>query len=185
MPSQSSSPSVRYVALLRGINVGGNKKVPMADLKKMMEKMGYKNVKTLLNSGNAMFDATEKSTAALKKAFEAQFEKTFGFDSHTIIVPIADIETLLKKNPFKGIKVTPATRLYVTFISEKPKSTLKIPYESDDKLYRILSVSDSYICSVLTVTDTKNTTDAMKILEKEYGKSLTTRNWNTVEKMVL
>ncbi len=175
----------RYVALLRGINVGGNKKVPMADLKKMMEKMGYTNVKTLLNSGNAMFDAETTSTSAIKKTFEAQFEKTFGFESRTIIRSIANIEKLIKANPFKDIKVTPATRLYVTFVSDKPTSKLKIPYTSEDKLYRILSVDDSCICSVLTVADTKNTTDAMKILEKEYGKNLTTRNWNTVEKMVL
>src|SRR4051812_43614302 len=98
---------LRFVALLRGINVGGNKKVPMADLKKMMEKMGYKEVKTLLNSGNVMFDAAEKSPAAIKKAFEAQFEETFGFTSHTIIRPITEIEKLVKQNPFKGIKVTP------------------------------------------------------------------------------
>ncbi len=176
---------MRYVALLRGINVGGNKKVPMADLKKMMEKMGYTNVKTLLNSGNVMFDTAEKSMPAIKKAFEAQFEKTFGFSSHTIIRSITEIEKLVKANPFKRIKVTPATRLYVTFLSDKPTSTLKIPYESADKLYRILSVDDSCICSVLIVTDTKNTTDAMKILEKEYGKNVTTRNWNTVEKMLL
>lgn len=174
----------RYVALLRGINVGGNKKVPMADLKKMLEKMGYTNVKTLLNSGNAMFDADETSAKRLRDAIESGIEKTFGFGAHTIIRSIGEIEQLIKANPFKGIKVTPATRLYVTFLTDKPTSTLKIPYQSADKLYRILSVDDSCICSVLTVTDTKNTTDAMKILEKEYGKNLTTRNWNTVEKMV-
>lgn len=174
----------RYVALLRGINVGGNKKVPMADLKKMLEKMGYTDVKTLLNSGNAIFNTDEQSVVIIKKAFEETFEKTFGFESHTIIRSIAVIEKLVRAHPFQGITVTPATRLYVTFLTDKPKSTLAIPYESEDGLYRILSVDDSCICSVLTVTDTKNTTDAMKILEKEYGKNITTRNWNTVQKIL-
>ncbi len=180
---------MKYVALLRGINVGGNKKVPMADLKKMLETMGYTNVKTLLNSGNALFDATSLSGATpdkctLRDSIEKEIEKTFGFGAHTIIRSIDEIKKLIENDPFKGITVTPATRLYVTFLTDKPKSTLKIPYESDDKLYRILTVDDAHICSVLTVADTKNTTDAMKILEKEYGKNLTTRNWNTVEKML-
>lgn len=174
----------RYIAFLRGINVGGNKKVPMADLKKMLEKMGYTDVKTLLNSGNAIFNTDETSAPVLAEKIEAQIEKTFGFGAHTIIRSIAEIEKLVRAHPFKGITVTPATRLYVTFLTDKPKSTLAIPYESEDGLYRILSANDAQICSVLTVTDTKNTTDAMKILEKEYGKNITTRNWNTVEKML-
>lgn len=176
---------MRYVALLRGINVGGNKKVPMADLKKMLEKMGYTNVKTLLNSGNAMFDAAGTTEKKLRDEIENGIEKVFGFGAHTIIRPISEIEKLIKSDPFKGIKVTEATRLYVTFLSDKPTSKLKIPYESPDKLFKILRVDDHHICSVLTVTDTKNTTDVMGILEKEYGKNVTTRNWNTVQKMVL
>lgn len=174
----------RYVALLRGINVGGKKKVPMADLKKMLEASGYTNVKTLLNSGNAIFDAETASRKKLKDEIERAIEKTFGFSAQTIIRSIDEIATLIKTHPFKGINVTPATRLYVTFMADAPVSTLKIPYESPDALYRILSVDDAHICSVLIVSDTKNTTDAMKILEKEYGKNITTRNWNTVEKMV-
>lgn len=173
-----------FIAFLRGINVGGNKKVPMADLKKMLQKMGYANIKTLLNSGNVLFDADETSTSLLAEAIEAQIEKTFGFGAHTIIRTLDDMQALVQSNPFKGIKVTPQTRLYITFLTNKPTSKLKIPYESDDKLFRILSVDDAQICSVLTVADTKNTTDAMKILEKEYGKNITTRNWNTVEKML-
>lgn len=173
-----------YVVLLRGINVGGNKKVPMADLKTMMEKMGHKNVKTLLTSGNAIFDSVTTDIDALRHGLEKQFEKTFGFTSSMIIRPIPAIKTLITSDPFRSIVVQPETRLYVTFLGTKPTSTLKIPYETPEKDFRILRVTDGEVCSVLTVSDARKSTDSMNILEKEFGRNVTTRNWNTVMKMV-
>jgi uncharacterized protein (DUF1697 family) len=89
----------------------------------------------------------------------------------------------VKGSPFEDVTVTSQTRLYVTFLSEKPASNLEIPYESPEKDFRILSVSDSEVCSVLTLTPNRGTTKAMDILEKEFGKNITTRNWNTVQKI--
>lgn len=173
-----------YVAFLRGINVGGNKKVPMADWKKMLGKMGYENVKTLLNSGNAVFETDEKSATKIEKEIAAQMEKTFGFPVPTIVRSIKEIETLIDADPFKGIKVTPETRLYITFLSAKPTSKLKIPYASPEKDMKILKVTDGEVISVLIVSEKKGTVDAMAIIEREFGKNVTTRNWNTVVKLV-
>ncbi len=177
--------STRYVAFLRGINVGGNKKVPMADLKKMLEKMGFTNVKTLLASGNVVFDAGSESPASLKKKLETQFEKTFGFTSSMIIRSVGQITELAEADPFKGIKVTPDIRLYVTFLPEDAKkSALKIPYVSPGKEFRILRASSTEVMSVLDVSVT-GTIEVMGVLEKEFGKSITTRNWNTVQRLLL
>lgn len=158
--------------------------MPMADWKKMLEKMGYENVKTLLNSGNAVFETDEKSASKIEKAIATQMEKTFGFPVPTIVRSIKEIETLIDADPFKGINVTPATRLYVTFLSSKPTSTLKIPYTSPEKDMKILKVTDGEVISVLIVSEKKGTVDAMAIIEKEFGKNVTTRNWNTVMKLV-
>lgn len=178
------NPAIRYAAFLRGINVGGNKKVPMADLKKVLEKHGFRNVLTLLASGNVLFDADEKNAAMLKKTFETVFEKKFGFTSSVILRSAADLAALAVSDPFKGIAVTPDTRLYVTFLSAKPTSGLKIPYVSPNKDFSILRVTDTEIISVLQISPTTDTTKVMTILEKEYGKDVTTRNWNTVQKML-
>jgi uncharacterized protein (DUF1697 family) len=172
-----------YVAFLRGINVGGNKKVPMAQLKKVMEKLGYGNVKTLLASGNVLFDASG-SDATVASKIEKTLASAFGFTIPVILRRKADLEKLAESDPFKGITVTPETRLYVTFLRDKPKSTLKIPYASPDGNYRILRVSGMEIISVLQLTDGSRTVDAMAVLEKEFGKDVTTRNWNTVEKVL-
>ena len=172
-----------YIALLRGINIGGHKKVPMADLKKMLEKMGYENVRTLLNSGNAVFEAALQKPEAIAKDIGERMQKTFGFTCDIVVRSADEIQKLIKENPFKNIKVTPATRLYITFRRTQTKSALKIPYESPEKDFTILKVTEGEIVSVLTLGD-NGTVDAMGILEKEYGKNITTRNWNTVLKLV-
>lgn len=167
-----------FVALLRGINVGGNKKVPMAQLRDAMEKAGFKNVKTLLASGNVVFESTKAQT----KTVQPLLEKTFGFSISTIIIDHETIKKVVASNPFQNIKVTPKTRLYVTFLKDKDESTLKIPYTSDDQSFTIIKKQDGMIFSVLDL-EKSGTVDAMKILEQEFGKNITTRNYNTVEKI--
>jgi uncharacterized protein (DUF1697 family) len=97
---------------------------------------------------------------------------------------IDEIQKLADRAPFKKIKVTPETRLYITFLPEKPKSKLKIPYESPEKDFKILEVSDREICSVVTLSPGRGTLDMMGFVEKEFGKNITTRNWNTVGKIL-
>jgi len=173
---------IKYAVFLRGINVGGNKSIKMAELKKMFEDMKFKNIKTILASGNAVLE-TEKDPA-LEQKIEEKILKTFKMEVGVIVRPVSEIQKIVDAEPFKKITVTPLTRLYVTFLKEKPKSKLKIPYESPGKDYKILSVSDHEICSFLTLTPHHGTIDAMKILEKEFGKKITTRNWNTVLKIL-
>lgn len=115
---------------------------------------------------------------------EETLEKTFGFEVPVLIRSVQEIQKLVDSDPFKGITVTDQTRLYVTFLSEKLEDTLKIPYESAEKDFKILSVSNSEICSVLVMSSNRNSTDLMNIIEKEYGKEVTTRNWNTVTKIL-
>ena len=176
---------IRYVALLRGINVGGNKKVPMAELKKAFESLDFHDVKTLLNSGNVIFDSSTSDILKLTKQIEDKIKEVFGFEVGVIIRQISEIHNLIHSDPFKKITVTPETRLYVTFLSEKPTSTLKIPYESPDKDFKIIHCTNYEVCSVLTLSEKTRTVDSMKILENEYGKKITTRNWNTVKKIVM
>lgn len=173
---------MRYVVLLRGINVGG-KTVKMETLKMILEEMGFSHVKTLLNSGNVILETKQTSLEHLRQSIEEKLEQTFGFTIHVIIRTMDDIQKLVKADPFKGIVVDKDTRLYVTFVSDSTSSTLQIPYESDEKDVQILKMLDQVVCSVITLSTQKNTTDLMRIIEKEFGKNVTTRNWNTVLKI--
>jgi uncharacterized protein (DUF1697 family) len=172
------------IALLRGINIGSHKRIKMADLHQAFKSWGFTNIRTVLATGNVLFEAASTDAAALQQNIEEKLAERFGFDVPVIIRTLEEIRALADADPFQGIEVTPDTRLYITFLSEKPSSNLPIPYESPDKSYRILAVSDHEVCSVLRLTDEIRTTDAMNILEKEFGKNITTRNWNTVLKLL-
>jgi uncharacterized protein (DUF1697 family) len=174
----------KYIAFLRGINVGGQKTIKMEELKKTFEAMGFANVKTLLASGNVLFDAPMTSKNTLATEIEETLEKTFGHEIGVLIRTIESLQKLADDNPFADVKVTPQTRLYVTFLSENSKSDLTIPYKSPDGNFRILQASSGEVCSVLTLSPNTRTVDLMSILEKEYGKRVTTRNWNTIERIL-
>lgn len=88
-----------YVALLRGINVGGNAKVPMGTLKKEFESLGYFNVRTYINSGNIIFQTNETSHSKMIETIEKKITTTFGFQIRVVIRDIKNIQLLCKKIP--------------------------------------------------------------------------------------
>lgn len=110
----------RYIALLRGINVGGNKKVPMARLRELMEGLGYTDVATLLQSGNAVFTSKEKSPAKLVKQLEAAIAGEFGFEVSVVLRTRDELAAAIQANPLPGAEDAPSWFL-VTFLSDVPE----------------------------------------------------------------
>jgi len=182
--NSKGNKSVGYVAFLRGINLGGHKQVKMEELRALFESMGFQGVRTILNSGNVVFQAGEAAGGVLVKRIEGELTKKFGHEIAVILRTVRELQDMEDSNPFKKIKVTPDIRLYVTFLSEKPASSLKVPYESPEKDLKILSVQDGAVFYVVTLTGKRGTTDAMTVMEKQFGKRVTTRNWNTVLRML-
>jgi uncharacterized protein (DUF1697 family) len=173
----------RYIALLRGINVGGSKKIEMAALRSLLASLGFENVKTALASGNAAWDAEGGDIASMRAAIEQGIEATFGFSVSVIVRPREHVGRLVASDPFGAVEVTEDTRLYVTFLPAPTKAQLEIPYHAPAQDFTILSVADTVVCSVLTLSPTSHTVDSMSILEQVFGKNITTRNWNTVVKL--
>ncbi len=170
-----------YVAFLRGINVGG-KTVKMDILKKSFEEIGFANVRTLLASGNVLFESETSDEPVLVRQIESKLREVFGFE---IIVQIRTKEylhELILANPFKeGGSVD--VKLYVSFLTPNTKNVLTIPYESPDKTFSIISATKYELFSTL-YTGGKST-DAMNIIDKRFGKKVTTRNWNTIKKIAM
>jgi uncharacterized protein (DUF1697 family) len=104
----------RYVALLRGINVGGRRKVPMSDLRESVEALGYTNVRTYIQSGNVVFTAKTGSAAGVRAAIEQRLEHDFGFDVTVLLRTSKELATTLRNNPFD-------TDAYVTFLESVPE----------------------------------------------------------------
>jgi len=168
-----------YIAFLRGINVGGHHKVPMADLKIELQKLGSKNVVTILNSGNIIFEHTNKDAINLEQTISTHLKKAYNFPIPTIIRSAETIQQLLHKNPFKTIEINKDIRLYISFLKEDKEANIQLPWSSNDLSYKILNKENKNILSVLNLSLSK-TTKAMAVLEKYYGKNITTRNWNTI-----
>lgn len=171
-----------YIAFLRGINVGGHHKVPMADLRSELESLDFHNVVTLLNTGNIIFDTQEKDLIGLQKKIAAHLEQVFGFRIPTLLKTAEMTLDLLKREPFSQIQLTKETRLYVSFLWNDPTLELDLPWTNMDGSYSILELYDNTIISVLDLAIT-GTPKGMESLEKRFGKEMTTRNWNTILKI--
>jgi uncharacterized protein (DUF1697 family) len=152
---------MKYIAFLRGINVGGHQ-VKMAELKKVLEDFGLENVKTLIASGNVTFETSEQNEDTLSEKIENVLKKKWNFNIPVILRTFDEIAAIVRSEPFKKTNITKNTRLYVTFL-KSPRRELFTAIELSEK---------------------SKTVDLMSTLEKEHGKQLTTRNWNTIMKLV-
>ncbi len=106
-----------HISLLRGINVGGHKKIPMADLKALYESLGFRAVTTYIQSGNVVFDADPTDAPTLITRIEAAIAAHFGFDVTVLMRSADDLQHILDNNPFPGAE---AKYLQVLFLSAAP-----------------------------------------------------------------
>ena len=172
----------KYIAFLRGINVGGNHKVPMADLKLIFTEMNFENIITILNTGNIIFTTTKSNIKDLENLINKTLEAKFGFPIPVIIREEEFINDIIKTKPFKEVEITKDTRLYVSLLKNKAENEIALPWTNDEKSYEIIQNINNTIFSVLDLSISK-TIKAMKSFEEFYGKDVTTRNWNTIIKI--
>ncbi len=170
----------KYVAFLRGINVGGHHKVPMKDLKVVFEDTGFKSVVTILNSGNILFEADQMPN---ESKISERLSAAFGFSIPVWVRTLKALETYSKSKPFEQVTNSNDTRLYVSFLRKKQNESLSLPWKSEDGSFIILQQIENCLFSVLDLSKSK-TTKAMEIIEKFYQKDVTTRNWKTIQRIM-
>jgi len=173
---------IKYVALLRGI-APTNPNMRNDKLRGVFEKLGFENVKTVISSGNVVFESSSRSARQLEETIERALPEQLGFTSTTIIRSKAQLQRLVYKNPFKGMDHSQKSSLNVTFLKKRTRSRMKFPYKVDDRDYKLLGMYDGAVCSVIDLTSSK-TPDLMLWLEKEFGREITTRTWKTVERIL-
>jgi len=173
---------MKVVAFLRGINVGGHHKVPMSELIKKLSECGCSNNKTLLNTGNVIFNTIQTDIKLLEHTIEEYLWQSFGFSIPVILRTFEEIVALVARNPFATINTNKNTRLYVSFSKETIITDITLPYLSHDNSFTILSIDQNTIVSVLDLS-ISNTPKWMNDLEKIGKKTITTRNRNTIVKL--
>lgn len=172
---------IEVAVFLRGINVSGYRKVPMADLKLLLSSMGYKKVRTWLNSGNAMLICEEQNLPDLEARLAQELELKFGFSIPVIAIPLDLLLESIRLFPFENQPSGKDIRHYVSFLKHLPTEWLA-PWSTDDDAFRVIDVREKMVFSVLDLSK-KQTTQGMDLLEIRYGKQITTRNWNTILRM--
>lgn len=167
----------RYVAFLRGINVGGNNMVRMEGLRLLFASLGFTNVRTYIQSGNVLFDA-----AVSPKQILAQLDRGMqqaGITAHVIVLSHGELERIVALDPFGK---RPPGKYFVTFLAtDLPKGT-KFPLFSKNKDVEIFVAHGSVVFSESREVNGKFGFPNL-FVEKAFKMPATTRNWNVVRKL--
>ncbi len=168
-----------FVAMIRSVNVGGRNRLPMADLRQLVSALGFDDVTTYLQSGNAVFTGPGTAQAA-GRAIESRLTEDLGLTVPVVVRTAAQLRRVLRANPFAGDGVDPKT-LHATFLGGRPASGRLKELEatggrSGNDRFELIGTEVFLLCPG-SYADTKvNNT----YLERLLGVSATTRNWRTV-----
>lgn len=170
---------MKYVALIRGVNVGGNSKVSMSELKKFCDQAGLENVITYINSGNVIFDSN-LSSAKLAKLFEKILVRNFNVDTFVVILTKPEIDSVIKNTPNSWL--TDGVRCYVAFTLDKtsPKEII----ENVQLKVDVDSIDTGPKCVYMTTLTSGLTKSGFtKMVGTPIYKQITMRNKNTLYKI--
>jgi uncharacterized protein (DUF1697 family) len=171
----------RLVVLLRGINVGRNRQIPMADLRALLEQAGYADVQTLLRSGNVVL-ATDQAPGDAARAIEDRIAERFGFDVAVLVRTGEEIAAVVDANPHADV-ATDGSKYHVAFLDREPDAAAMTELTARDFEPERLAARgrEIYLWCPNGVADSA----AIKALsERKLGITTTVRNWNTVTKLL-
>lgn len=174
---------MKYIALLRGINVGRNKRIKMADLVKAFESAGFRNVKTYVQSGNVIFEHNSSSAAEIAENIEKIIGQTFRFYVNVFIRTESELENIVKLNPFIKETDIEFDKLHVTFLSDMPdpKAVFNLDINKDENEKFEVIGREVYLYCPNGYARTKLKND---VFEKKLDTVATTRNWKTTNKLL-
>lgn len=167
---------LRYAALLRGV-MPMNAKMP--DLRRAFEAAGFLDVKTVLSSGNVVFNTRAAPVAALQRRAEVAMERQLGRAFLTIVRSIDALQELLDSDPYRSFRLAADAKRIVTFLRETPERKITLPGEFHGA--RILAVRGSEAFSAYVRTPKGPV--FMTLIEQTFGKDQTTRTWDTIAKI--
>ncbi|KRA54233.1 hypothetical protein ASD77_06325 [Pseudoxanthomonas sp. Root65] len=168
-----------YIALLRGINVGKAKRIAMADLRALLEGLGYTDVATLLNSGNVVFKASKGTPKKLATDISAAIASRLGIEVPVIVVSAKALALIARENPFAS--ADDPSRLLVAFVADASvlaAMSAITPHVMAPEQFHIGSQA-AYLHCASGILESK----AAEALLGKVGKAATTRNWATVQKL--
>lgn len=167
-----------YIALLRGINVGGKNKIKMTELKHLFERMGFSRVKTYINSGNVLFKSQENEETLVRQ-FEDEIERTFFLSIKVVLRTSNELVEIIASCPYKGDVAQDGKNVNIGFMNDAPsqEGIDRVSTYKDIDDFQVLG-REIHLLFHQSVGDSK----LAKNLQKLSG-TVTVRNWNTINKL--
>ena len=170
-----------YIALLRGINVGGRNSLPMKALAALLEDLGCVNIKTYIQSGNVVFQSAKKSAAPLSEAISTAINERYNFKPHVLLLQAQDLNRAVAMNPFQDAESNPKS-LHLGFLgalASNPDLKKLARFKADSEQFQ-LTGKVFYLHAPDGIGRSKLAANA----EKSIGVAMTIRNWRTIGKIV-
>jgi uncharacterized protein (DUF1697 family) len=166
----------RYAAFLRGVSPMNAK---MPELKRAFEAAGFTGVRTVISSGNVVFHARRATESALQQRSEKAMAEHLGQAFLTIVRPVEMLREMLASDPYREFGLDPSAKRIVTFLRDEPTVTMALPVEQDGA--RLLALGGRELFSAYLPSPKGPV--FMTLIERTFGKELTTRTWDTVGKV--
>lgn len=173
---------MKYVGLLRGINVGGNTLVKMSDLKKAVENCGYDKVLTYINSGNVIFETDQKDSTKITETLEKEFAKTLHHNLRVVVRSHSQLQKIVDEIPSLWKKNTDV-RCYIAFVKEPVTPDVVIAEITCKEGIDFVHEGNGVVYMSTLLTGITNSGFAILAAKKIY-KDITIRNYNTVQKIL-
>jgi len=170
----------RYVALIRGINVGRAKRVAMADLRTLLSRLGYSDIRTILNSGNVVFSATHQPPSRIGKHIEEAMSERLGVSGRVTVLTAAEFARVVEENALVEVATDPA-RLLVAFCSDA--SRLKQLEAVKRQEWAPEAMAAGSLAAYVWCSEGILESRLLQVVGRALGESTTTRNWATVGKV--
>ena len=170
----------QYIAFLRGIN--GGLTLKMAELRQLFEGLGFTNIKTVLATGNVIFDASQNNRKKIASQIERAIASAYDYETVAILYTENELANLLKADPFHGISLSTKSSAQVSFTQGgSGRLPFEPPYDVPQKGYKVLGIMDGTVCSVIDLSGATRP-DLLTVLDRAFNKKVTTRNWKTIER---
>jgi uncharacterized protein (DUF1697 family) len=170
---------MKYIAFLRGINVGGHNKIKMEDLKKLFISLGYKNVKTVIQSGNVIFETSDKSIKSITLKIENKLYEFIKREIKLFVRTYTELLNIVRKNPFGNTRADNKIKTYIFFLYKEPEQKLKFPLYSPNKEVNVFQKTNLNLFIFVKKVPGK-ASSPNDFIEKTFGVFATARNWNVV-----
>lgn len=175
---------MKYISLLKGINVGGHKVIKMSDLQSLYQSLSYKNVITYIQSGNVIFETDIENTETITNDIESKIKEKYGFEVLVILITPENLQKIIDENPFEEENESIVRKCYIGF------SKKIIPFENHQNIDANIYIPDEFIikedCIYIFYPNGAGKTKLNNdILEKKLKIINTIRNLNTLQKILL